>query len=96
MIIVEGTIRVKDLALARTAMSAMIEASRAEAGCISYSYAVDIIEPNLVHVSERWESREALAAHLKTTHIAAWRAQWTAIGISDRSLRLYEADPEDF
>ncbi len=96
MIIVEGTIRVNDLTLARAAMRDMIEASRAEDGCISYSYAVDILEPDLVHVSERWESREALAAHTKTAHIAAWRAQWPAVGISDRSLRLYEAEPEAF
>ncbi len=96
MIVVEGTIRVKDLALARTAMRDMIEASRSEAGCVSYSYAVDLIESDLVHVSERWESREALAAHLKTAHIATWRAQWPAIGISNRSLRLYEAEPEAF
>lgn len=96
MIVVEGTIRVNDLALAHAAMTVMIAASRAEAGCISYAYAMDITEPDLVHVSERWESREALAAHLLTDHIAAWRAQWGAIGISDRSLRLYEAEPEDF
>lgn len=96
MIIVEGTIRVANIELARGAMRDMIKASRAEAGCIAYAYAVDILDPNLVHVSERWESRDALEAHLKTDHIAAWRAQWEAIGISDRSLRLYEAEPEEF
>ncbi|MCF4165626.1 antibiotic biosynthesis monooxygenase [Zavarzinia compransoris] len=96
MIIVEGSIRVADLAAARPHMEAMIRASRAEAGCLDYAYAVDLLDPGLIRVSERWESRAALALHLKSEHIAAWRAAWPAIGVTDRVLRLYEAEPEVF
>lgn len=96
MIIVEGSIRVADLNLARPHMEAMIRASRAEVGCIDYAYAVDLLDPGLIRVSERWESREALALHLKSAHIAVWRAAWPAIGVTDRSLRFYEAEPEVF
>ena len=96
MIVVEGTIRVRDLEIARPLMKAMVHASRAEDGCIDYSYAVDLLEPSIIRVSERWTDRVALDRHLKTEHIATWRASWHKIGISDRSLRIYEADPEDF
>jgi quinol monooxygenase YgiN len=96
VIVVEGTIRVADVERARPHMTAMIEASRAEAGCLDYAYAVDLLDPQLVRVSERWASREALAAHLKSRHISAWRIAWASIGISDRDLRLYEAVPEAF
>ncbi len=96
MIIVEGTFRIRDVGRARAAMTAMIEASRAEPGCIDYSYAVDLLDPTLIRVSERWTSRAALEAHLASDHIAAWRALWPEIGASDRSLRLYEAEPEAF
>ncbi|WP_404404328.1 putative quinol monooxygenase [Pelagibacterium halotolerans] len=96
MIVVEGTIRVRDLQSARSDMEAMINASRAEAGCIDYAYAIDLLDPTLIRVSERWENREALSRHLKTEHIARWRARWDEIGISDRSLRVYDAEPEGF
>ena len=96
MIIVEGTARVADMEKARSVMRDMIIASRAETGCIDYSYAVDILDPTLLRVTERWESREALAAHLQTDHLKRWRDQWKSLGISDRSLRLYEAEPEEF
>jgi len=96
MIVVEGTIRVRDLEAARPHMCAMIAASRAEAGCIDYAYAVDLLDPHLIRVSERWESREALDRHAASDHIGAWRACWSAVGITDRSLRLYNAEPETF
>ena len=96
MIIVEGTIRIADLAKARPAMLEMIRASRAEVGCIDYAYALDLLVSGLVRVSERWESREALAAHVASEHIKRWRALWPEIGVSDRQLRMYDATPEQF
>ena len=96
MIVVEGTIRVADFESARPHMEAMIGASRAESGCIDYAYAVDLVDPTLIRVSERWEDRDALKRHLESQHIAEWRACWAEVGITDRSLRMYEAEPEDF
>ncbi len=91
-VVIAGTIRIAAdrLAAARPAMQAMIEASRAEPGCMAYAYAEDVIEPGLIHVSERWESREALTAHFASPHIARWRTQWGELGIGDRDLTLYE------
>jgi quinol monooxygenase YgiN len=96
MIVIEGTVRIppENLAAARPVMEQMIRASRAEAGCLDYAYSVDVLDPGLIRVTERWESREALAAHFKTAHMATWRAFFPQLGISDRSLRLYEASPE--
>lgn len=96
MIIIEGAFRITELARARQPMEAMIEASRTEPGCIDYAYAIDLMDPSLVRVSERWENRQALDAHLKSDHIRAWRAAWADIGASGRDLRMYEAEPEDF
>tara|TARA_R110002020_G_scaffold83397_1_gene206739 strand:- start:146239 stop:146535 length:297 start_codon:yes stop_codon:yes gene_type:complete len=96
MIVIEGTVRIppSNLAAARDVMEQMIRASRAEAGCIDYAYSVDVLDAGLIRVTERWENREALAAHFKTAHMATWRAFFPELGITDRSLRLYEADPE--
>jgi quinol monooxygenase YgiN len=96
MIVIEGTVRIPPdrLEEARPVMEQMIRASRAEAGCLDYAYSVDVLDPGLIRVSERWQDRDALAAHFKTAHMATWRSFFPQLGISDRSLRLYEAKPE--
>jgi hypothetical protein len=42
----------------------MMRASRAEPGCLEYTFAADPIEPGRVVLYERWESQEALDTHL--------------------------------
>ncbi|PBB38325.1 MULTISPECIES: putative quinol monooxygenase [unclassified Mesorhizobium] len=93
MLLIIGTIRLPPdrLEQARPAMERMISASRAEAGCLAYSYAQDVLDPGLIHVSEAWRDRAALELHFKSAHIAEWRASWAELGIGDRKLTLYEA-----
>ncbi|TGQ82799.1 antibiotic biosynthesis monooxygenase, partial [Mesorhizobium sp. M8A.F.Ca.ET.208.01.1.1] len=74
------------------AMQRMILASRAEPGCLHYSYAQDVLDAGLIHVSEAWSDRAALEAHFKSAHIAQWRASWAELGIGERRLTLYETD----
>jgi quinol monooxygenase YgiN len=92
MLLIIGTIRLppERLAAAKPAMERMISASRAEPGCLAYSYAQDVLDAGLIHVSEAWRDRAALEAHFKSAHIATWRASWAELGIGDRNLMLYE------
>ena len=93
MLVIIGTIRLpaERLDEARPAMQGMILGSRTEPGCIDYSYAQDVLDAGLIHVTEVWSDREALDAHFRSPHIADWRASWTALGIGERNLMLYEA-----
>lgn len=94
MILVMGTFRVAEehiaalLPLARE----VAEATRAEQGCIQYSYAQDIADPALFHVVERWTDRAALAEHFKSAHMTEWVAARAGLGFHDRAIRLYESD----
>ncbi len=92
MLLIAGTIRLPAdrLAKARPAMRAMVMASRAEDGCLGYSYAEDVLDPGLIHVAERWRDRDALERHFTMPHLAAWRACWPALGIGERALTLFE------
>ena len=47
MLLVLGTVRLPrdNLARAKPVMSRMVEASRAEEGCLDYAYAEDVLEP---------------------------------------------------
>lgn len=94
MIIVVGSFRIPPsmVEVVRPVMEAMITASRAEEGCIEYSYALDVLDEGLVRVSEKWRDREALEAHFRTAHIAEWRAQVSALAVSERNLTAHETD----
>jgi quinol monooxygenase YgiN len=94
VILIQGTFRlpVEQLAAARESMARVVSASRAEDGCHEYAYAEDLLEPGLIRVSERWESRAHLAAHFKAPHMARWVEERVGLGLSDRQITLYEAD----
>ncbi len=66
------------------AFEANVPAVHAEAGCIEYGAAVDASGAGAIQtelgadsfvVVEKWESLEALAAHAKSAHMAAYAAK---------------------
>jgi quinol monooxygenase YgiN len=91
-IIVAGTYRVpvENLAALRPHMLAVIAATRAEAGCVSYAYAEDIGEPGLIRVFEAWTDQGALDAHFVSAHMKAWQEVRAGYGLYDRDISVYE------
>ncbi|MCX7341208.1 MAG: putative quinol monooxygenase [Hyphomicrobiales bacterium] len=73
------------------AVKPCLDATRQEAGCISYDLHVDVTDPEALVFVERWETREALAAHFTTPHLQAWRA---AGGPHILARRIEIIDPE--
>jgi quinol monooxygenase YgiN len=96
MLVIAGTVRApaRNLEGLRPHMLAVLNASRAEDGCLVYSYAEDIEEPGLIRIFEVWRDRAALDAHARAPHVAAWRASWPAHGVCDRRLTAYEVAAE--
>ena len=94
MIQVNGTIELAqpiDAALQK-AIVEVVRASRAEEGCIDYSFARDLADPNVLVVFERWADRRALEAHDGSSHMAEFRATMGEATIASRNLRVYETD----
>lgn len=94
MILVVGTFRMppESLAAALPAAQRVVAATRAEDGCIAYSYAQDLFDPGLIHVSEKWRDRAALQAHFQSAHMQAWIAERAGLALSDRDIRVFESD----
>jgi quinol monooxygenase YgiN len=80
---------------ARPAMERVVLLTRAEAGCISYAYAPDLLDPCVIRVSEKWEDGEALAAHLAAPHMAEWKRVREGLGLTGRSIIKYEVASEE-
>lgn len=95
-LIIAGTVRVppENLERFKPHMLEMLKASRAEDGCLEYSYAQDVAEPGLIRVYEAWRDQAAIDAHFLTAHMAAWRSHWPNFGVSDRRLFAYETASE--
>ncbi|TJV06173.1 MAG: antibiotic biosynthesis monooxygenase [Mesorhizobium sp.] len=93
MLLIIGTIRLPPdkFEEAKAAMERMISGSRAEDGCLEYSYARDVLDAGVIRITEVWRDRHALDAHFRSPHIAEWRSSWPALGIGERNLLLYEA-----
>lgn len=93
MVIVEGYVRFADagdFSRIRQAAFDQMSASRAEPGCLDYTYALDVADPCLMRVLERWESWQALDDHFARPHMIPWRAALASVSIAERFLHAHE------
>jgi quinol monooxygenase YgiN len=91
MIIVTGAVRFGngEIERLRSALTGNVEASRKEAGCEAYSYAIDLVEPNLLRITEMWRDEAALDVHTKK--LAELMAPLEGAKIEAMSVTAYEA-----
>ena len=93
MIIVTGEARFGEGEIERLkdAFAANIAATRAEDGCLSYAYAVDLADPNLLHITEQWRDEAAVNAHMAAPHMGPLMAALGAAKIEALSVKAYDA-----
>lgn len=70
---------------------AMVVPSRQEEGCLGYSYAWDMIEPNRLRIIELWKDEAALRFHFRTPHMAAFLKALGEMANSPPAITVYEA-----
>lgn len=97
MIQINGTIKLAPGTVANSpdtvaAIIEMVTKSRAEDGCIDYTFAQDLADPDTLIIYERWRDGEALAAHGKSAHMAEFQKVMAANPPLGRDLRMYETD----
>lgn len=94
MIIVMGTVRVpvQNIAAIQPKMAKVIAATLAEDGCIQYAYGQDLLDPELIHIAEKWRDMAALKAHFQTEHMKVWAEERATLGLFDRKIRVFESD----
>lgn len=71
---------------------ALVAATNQEAGCLHYSFARDVADPDLIRIAERWESEEALGAHSASAHMADFQKALGSVKVEGADLWLYSAE----
>lgn len=74
---------------ARDPIARVVSSTRAEPGCIKYSYAEDPEDAGLFHVSEVWTDKASLDAHFASDHMKQWQAERQELNMLDREITAY-------
>jgi quinol monooxygenase YgiN len=92
MILVSGTVKFAPREMDRLhgEMAAQLEATNAEDGCELYAFARDVLDPDLMHICERWRDDDALKAHFASPHMATFNAVIGTAKLLSMSVKAYE------
>jgi len=92
MLIVAGKVIVEEGSIdrARDALRTMEEETRKEAGCHDYTFSIEINDPTVVRIFERWESMGALEGHFASPHMAAFGAALGQIQPKSMEVKIYD------
>ena len=76
MVVVNGIVKstAESIEALKSAVSAMETASRAEPGCLDYTFSVELSDPVMIRITEKWDSVESLQAHFGMPHMADFQA----------------------
>jgi quinol monooxygenase YgiN len=75
----------------REAIAEMETKSRAEAGCHDYTFSVELNDPNVIRITEKWDSMADLEAHFGEPHMAAFQQAMSANPPKSVSANFFEA-----
>ena len=94
MIIVYGIIETtgESIRALTDAIKVMEKATREEAGCIDYTFSVSISDPDCIRISEKWESAEALKAHMAAPHMAEFQQAIAAHPPRSADIKFFQAE----
>lgn len=67
-------------------MEELVVASRAEPGVLAYTFAADILDPELIRIFEIYSDQAALDHHMASEHFQAWRPKSANFPRSERWL----------
>ncbi|MGB7287628.1 MAG: putative quinol monooxygenase [Salaquimonas sp.] len=75
MLFLIATLKIKPGSLPEIlkAVAPCIEATRKEAGCLSYDLHQSVTDPETLVFVERWENKASLENHFTEPHLIAWR-----------------------
>jgi quinol monooxygenase YgiN len=78
----------------RDAMVAQVTATRDEDGCEHYSFARDVVDPDVLRIAERWRDNASLTAHFGMPHMSVFNAAFSSAKVLSMSVKVYDENGE--
>lgn len=94
LVTVEVVVDPESVASVKSVLATMETASRAETGCITYAFSVDVNDPGMIRVTEKWKSMADLQAHFKMPHMAEFQKAVGALAPKSMDVKAYEVSGE--
>lgn len=93
MIVVNAIIESTEanIAAMKEAIATMERASQAEAGCHDYTFSIELNNPNVIRITEKWDDMACLAAHFNEPHMADFQKAMAANPPKSVEAKFYEA-----
>jgi quinol monooxygenase YgiN len=91
-IVVAGYIKVapEDREALVKVLQAHVPRVRKKDGCIAYTLAVDVVEPNVVRMSEAWRDQPTLETHIAGEEFQGVQKELVHIKFIERSVQRYD------
>lgn len=93
-LVVNGTMRVapRDRDKFAALVRRNIEQTRGTPGCLAYTFAVDVRDPNVFHNIEAWTDRAALEAHMRSDIMKAAFAEVGTLRLVSRVVTAFDVN----
>ena len=75
----------------KEAIATMETKSQAEGGCQDYTFSIELNNPSVIRITEKWDSMEDLVAHFQEPHMADFQAAMAAHPPKSVDASFYEA-----
>jgi quinol monooxygenase YgiN len=76
------------------AATPLMDATRAEDGCIEYVFTRDTHDDGMVRLFEKWDSADRLGPHMEMPHIGEFFTIAATLGDIDQTITMYEVTDE--
>jgi quinol monooxygenase YgiN len=86
----------EDIDAMKAAITAAEAASRNDPGCEDYTFSVELNNPNVIRITERWTTLEDLKAHLAAPHLATFREAMASHPPKSSDAHFYEVEEIPF
>lgn len=80
----------EDIVALQKAISTMEAASREEPGCDDYTFSIELNDPTVLRITEKWHSVEDLKAHFEMPHMAEFQQAMGAHPPASLDVKFYE------
>lgn len=96
MLLLEGSLKLTagELKKHKQDFIDFVKACNEEAGCLEFSFSVNLADSDLLNIRERFVDEAAFEAHQQAEHTIAFKKQLYEIGVVERDMRFYlNVDP---